>query len=59
VYVLLEHQSSPDGLMAFRMLRYVVRIWDEFLRIVPSVATTDPEVVKPARAPPRANASPR
>jgi predicted transposase/invertase (TIGR01784 family) len=32
VYVLLEHQSSPDGLMAFRMLRYVVRIWDEFLR---------------------------
>jgi predicted transposase YdaD len=32
VYVLIEHQSSNDPLMAFRMLRYVVRIWDRYLR---------------------------
>jgi hypothetical protein len=28
VYLLVEHQSSLDPLMAFRMLRYVTRIWD-------------------------------
>jgi predicted transposase/invertase (TIGR01784 family) len=32
VYVLVEHQSSRDPLMAFRMLRYVTRIWDQYLR---------------------------
>jgi predicted transposase/invertase (TIGR01784 family) len=32
VYVLAEHQSSTDPLMAFRMLRYVTRIWDQHLR---------------------------
>ena len=32
VYVLVEHQSSDDPLMAFRMLRYVTRIWDQHLR---------------------------
>jgi len=31
VYVLVEHQSSEDPLMAFRMLRYVTRIWDQHL----------------------------
>jgi predicted transposase/invertase (TIGR01784 family) len=31
VYVLIEHQSKPDPLMAWRMLRYLVRIWDRFL----------------------------
>ena len=30
VYVLLEHQSKPDRWMAFRLLRYLVRIWDAF-----------------------------
>lgn len=28
VYLLAEHQSSDDPLMAFRMLRYITRIWD-------------------------------
>lgn len=28
LYVLIEHQRSPDPLMAFRMLRYQVRIWE-------------------------------
>jgi len=32
VYLLVEHQSSADPLMAFRMLRYVTRIWDRHLR---------------------------
>lgn len=29
VYVLFEHQSTPDPLMAYRLLRYAVRIWDQ------------------------------
>lgn len=32
VYVLVEHQSSTDPLMPFRMLQYMVRIWDYYLR---------------------------
>ena len=32
VYVLFEHQSSPDATMPFRLLRYLVRIWDRWLR---------------------------
>ena len=31
IYVLLEHQSTPDALMAFQLLRYLVRIWEAFL----------------------------
>lgn len=30
LYVLLEHQSGVDTLMAFRVLVYVVRIWERF-----------------------------
>lgn len=37
VYVLVEHQSSEDPLMAFRMLRYVVRVWDHYLAEHPGV----------------------
>lgn len=32
VYVLIEHQSSDDPLMAYRMLRYLTRIWDQYER---------------------------
>ena len=32
VYVLLEHQSSPDPLMRLRLLRYSSRIWEADLR---------------------------
>jgi predicted transposase/invertase (TIGR01784 family) len=39
VYVLLEHQSSSDPLMAFRILRYVVRIWERWLREHPNART--------------------
>jgi predicted transposase YdaD len=31
LYVLIEHQSSSDPLMPFRILRYMVRIWDQWL----------------------------
>lgn len=31
VYVLVEHQSSTDVLMPFRILQYVTRIWDRYL----------------------------
>ena len=32
VYVLVEHQSSDDPLMALRLLRYVTRVWDAYER---------------------------
>ena len=32
LYVLLEHQSTNDPLMPFRMLRYCVLLWDAFLK---------------------------
>lgn len=32
VYTLIEHQSTPHALMAYRVLRYVVRICDEHLK---------------------------
>jgi predicted transposase/invertase (TIGR01784 family) len=31
LYVLFEHQSTNDPLMAFRLLRYLVRIWEAVL----------------------------
>ena len=31
VYVLFEHQSTSDDRMAFRCLRYLVRIWERWL----------------------------
>lgn len=38
LYLLFEHQSTDDPLMAFRLLRYMVRIWDEHLRDHPGAA---------------------
>jgi hypothetical protein len=32
VYVLFEHQSSSDRWMPFRLLRYMVRIWEHWLK---------------------------
>lgn len=31
LYVLFEHQSQPDALMPYRLLRYMVRIWQRWL----------------------------
>lgn len=38
VYVLQEHQSEPDADMPFRLLRYLVRIWERFRKEQPRVA---------------------
>ena len=35
LYVLLEHQSTHDPLMPFRLLRYVMQIWEAVLRDQP------------------------
>jgi predicted transposase/invertase (TIGR01784 family) len=32
VYVLFEHQSSPDAWMPLRLLRYVTRVWEQWLK---------------------------
>jgi len=32
VYLLFEHKSSPDRLTAYQVLRYMVRIWAEWLK---------------------------
>jgi predicted transposase/invertase (TIGR01784 family) len=32
LYVLVEHQSNPDELMAFRLLEYQVKIWRQYLK---------------------------
>ncbi|MCS6845935.1 MAG: Rpn family recombination-promoting nuclease/putative transposase, partial [Caldilineales bacterium] len=32
VYVLIEHKSFPDRLVAFQLLRYLVKIWERALR---------------------------
>lgn len=37
LYVLLEHQSTSDALMPFRVLRYVVLIWTALLRDRPDM----------------------
>ncbi|NEE04728.1 Rpn family recombination-promoting nuclease/putative transposase [Phytoactinopolyspora halotolerans] len=44
VYVLVEHQGSTDALMPFRMLLYVVRIWERYLTEHPE-ATRLPAVI--------------
>jgi predicted transposase YdaD len=53
VYVLLEHQSTADPWMVLRLLRYMVRIWERWLRdhpetrrlppVVPVVVSHDPQ----------------
>lgn len=35
IYLLFEHQSRPERLMAFRLLRYMVRIWESLLKDQP------------------------
>jgi hypothetical protein len=32
VYILVEHKSRPDKRVAFQLLRYMVRIWFQFLK---------------------------
>jgi hypothetical protein len=45
VYVLLEHQSTPQRLMAFRLLQYACRLWERYEREQPSPVETLPLVI--------------
>jgi predicted transposase/invertase (TIGR01784 family) len=42
VYILLEHQSSPDVWMRFRLLKYCCRIWDQSFRDRPDQTQLSP-----------------
>jgi predicted transposase YdaD len=44
LYVLWEHQSTVDELMAYRLLRYLVRIWDSWLKDHPNARRIPPIV---------------
>jgi hypothetical protein len=44
LYVLFEHQSSPDDLMPFRMLRYITLIWGAFLKKNPEAKKLPPVI---------------
>ena len=37
LYLLFEHQSTDDPLMPFRLLLYIVRIWEKIVRETPSL----------------------
>ncbi len=37
IYALLEHQSSVDPMMTFRLLRYMIRLWERWQRERPSL----------------------
>lgn len=45
LYLLFEHQSSPDPWMPFRVLRYQVRIWEKFLKDHPHEVALPPIAV--------------
>ena len=45
LYVLFEHPSSPERFMPLRMLRYLVRIWTDWLREAGAAAQRLPMVV--------------
>lgn len=54
VYALVEHQSSADPRMAFRMLGYLVRIWEDHLGSQPGASTLPlivPVVIYNGRSP--------
>ncbi len=40
LYALVEHKSSPDPLVAFQLLRYMVRIWERWLRDRPRTGSS-------------------
>ncbi len=44
LYLLFEHQSSPDAWMRFRLLKYCCRIWDASIRDEPGQSELRPIV---------------
>jgi predicted transposase/invertase (TIGR01784 family) len=45
VYVLFEHKSYPDSLIAFQLLRYMVRVWEHTLKQHQRLAPILPVVI--------------
>jgi Putative transposase, YhgA-like len=45
VYVLLEHQSTPQRMMAFRLLQYACRLWERYEREQPGLLESLPLVI--------------
>jgi len=45
IYLLFEHKSYPDRWVAFQLLRYMVRIWENELRQAGSFSPIIPLVV--------------
>jgi hypothetical protein len=37
IYLLFEHQSTDDPLMPFRLLLYIVRVWEKLVRETPTL----------------------
>jgi predicted transposase/invertase (TIGR01784 family) len=42
LYCLFEHQSAPDHWMPLRLLRYIVRIWEQYRKQNPTAKTLPP-----------------
>ena len=42
IYLLFEHQSKPYRLIAFRLLRYMVKIWEQELKAEPELVLLPP-----------------
>ena len=42
LYILFEHQNQEDPLIGLRLLTYMVRIWNDYLRNNPSVTKLPP-----------------
>ncbi len=47
MYLLFEHQSEVDRLMAFRLLSYLVRIWERWLSVEANHGATTLPVIVP------------
>jgi hypothetical protein len=47
IYVLIEHQSTQDPLMPFRLLRYVVRIWERWVAAATAASGVAPTALPP------------
>jgi predicted transposase YdaD len=45
IFILFEHQSSADGMMPYRMARYMLRIWERWSRAQATPAKRLPVIV--------------
>jgi len=42
LYFLFEHQSHPQAMMGFRLLKYMLRLWDAILKDNPAMKSLPP-----------------